>query len=114
MIPALQEPSPLAYYVYYRLRADTDSAEAEGRIAAMQQTLAASTGVHGRLLRRKDDPATWMEIYEPIEDGPVFELALQQAVDSAGIAGLIEPGSARHLERFIDMEPASGQHCPPV
>lgn len=105
MIPELRDTAPLAYYVYYRLSAGVDTVEAAQRITRMQQSLADSTGIRGRLLQRKDDPSTWMEIYEPVMESAVFELALQHAVIVSGIAGLIEPGSARHLERFVDLAP---------
>lgn len=93
--------APLSYYVYYRLRHGADHAEAFARITAMQQALCARTGVTGRLLMRRDDTDTWMEIYEPVVDTLPFEHALQQEVESAGVPALIEPGSARHLERFV-------------
>lgn len=93
---------PMSYYVYYRLRAGMDHAEALVRITAMQQALQERTGVAGRLLARRDDDATWMEIYEPVVDPLPFEHALQQAVESADVPALIEPGSARHMERFVE------------
>lgn len=93
---------PMSYYVYYRLRAGADRAEAFARITAMQQALRERTGVAGRLLARRDDEATWMEIYEPVVDALPFEHALQQAVESADVPALIEPGSARHMERFVE------------
>lgn len=94
---------PLSYYVYFRIRADADQHEARRRIVAMQGTLAAQTGVTGTLMARRDDSTTWMEIYAPVSDARVFEAALQQAVADADIDTLIEPGSARHIERFVDI-----------
>lgn len=98
---ALSPRSPLShYYVYYRLRADIDHQDARRRVLAMQQTLAAHTGVIGTLMVRVDDDTTWMEVYAPVADAGAFEQALQQAVADAAIDALIEPGSARHIERF--------------
>ncbi|MGL1833435.1 DUF4936 family protein [Rhodocyclaceae bacterium SMB388] len=92
---------PMSYYVYYRLRAGADHVEALARITAMQQALEERTGVAGRLLARRDDDAKWMEIYEPVVDALPFEHALQQALESADVPALIEPGSTRHMERFV-------------
>lgn len=103
MTPELEPSSPLSYYVYFRIRADTDQHEARDRIIAMQAAIAAQTGAIGSLMARRDDSTTWMEIYAPVLDARAFEVALQQAVGSADIDALIEPGSARHLERFVDI-----------
>lgn len=103
MTPELEPSLPLSYYVYFRIRADTDPQEARRRIVAMQAELAAQTGASGTLMARRDDSTTWMEIYAPVLDARAFEVALQQAVASADIDALIEPGSARHLERFVDI-----------
>lgn len=94
---------PVDYYVYYRIDATSgDSAPAALRqIRAMQEALAARTGIVGQLMRRRDDHTTLMEIYPGVGDPPTFEQALDAAVEASGIAALIEPGSARHIERFI-------------
>lgn len=103
MTPERESSPPLSYYVYFRIRADANHQEARRRIIAMQTALAAQTGASGTLMARRDDRTTWMEIYTPVTDAHAFEAALQQAVAGADIDALIEPGSARHIERFIDI-----------
>lgn len=92
------DPIPVDYYIYYRVG---DTVEAIARAHAMQNAVAARTGVRGRLMRRRDDDATLMEVYPAVIDLDVFEAALDEEVAAAGISDLIEPGAARHTERFI-------------
>ncbi len=92
---------PVHCYIYYRLRADLDPQLAQASICAMQASLAQRTGVHGRLLRRAEDADTWMEAYEGVETWPQFAVALDEEVAAHRIGELLEPGGARHLERFI-------------
>lgn len=98
---AVESPAAVCYYVYYRIAADADLGAARGRVRAMQQALHEHTEVAGRLLERRDDPHTWMEIYDAVSD-PGFEHALQREVEAAGVDRLIEPGSSRHVERFVE------------
>ena len=80
------------YYVYYRL----DPARIAAMRAAVEslfRTIEAATGVRGRWLRRRDEPATYMEVYENVRDDAAFEALL--ARESAGF------GLERHVERFV-------------
>lgn len=95
--------TPASLYVYYRLHADVTSEAASARIAAMQQAVAARTAVTARLLRRLEDSYTWMEIYEPVTHVREFEAVLAEEVAHARLEDLIEPGSARHIEHFVDI-----------
>lgn len=90
----------LHYYVYYRVRPGVDLDDAQASVRAMQSALAARTGVAGRLMERLGDATTWMEIYEPVADPVAFEAALESEAAAFRLAELIEPGSARHVERF--------------
>lgn len=92
----------LSYYVYYRIRANADHGDARRRVRAMQQRLADTLGLTCRLLQRRDDEHTWMEVYETVTDATGFEIALKHEVEAARIQDLIEPGSARHIERFVE------------
>jgi hypothetical protein len=85
-------------YVYFKAPADADVATP---VATMQEALARESGVRGRLLRRRDDPTTWMEIYEDIGDFAQFEALLAAAVSRHGLEGLLRPGERRHAERFV-------------
>lgn len=88
---------PVELYIYYRV-ADPDAALP--RVRAMQGALAASHGVRGRLLQRRDDAQTLMEIYTGLSDAAAFERALDAAVLEHGLDALLMAGTARHTERF--------------
>ena len=81
-----------SYYVYYRVDA--------GRLPALREdikrlfdTIEGATGVRGRWLRRRDEPGTYMEVYENVNDAGAFEALLER--EAAGL------GLQRHLERFV-------------
>jgi uncharacterized protein DUF4936 len=92
----------LCYYVYYKVPRE-NAARARTAVAALQRDLAAATGVHGRLLRRRDDETTWMEIYEDVRDAARLESALEELARRHGVAALLAPGSARRQEVFTDL-----------
>ncbi len=86
------------WYVYYKLPR-TQAAETAARVRAMQDALAATTAVHGRLLRRVEDDAqtmTLMEQYDRIADPRAFAAKLAAAVAGAGLPALAQ----RRIERF--------------
>ena len=85
-------------FVYFKCPADADVVAPVG---AMQNHLARECGVRGRLMRRRDDPTTWMEIYEDIGDFDRFEAHLAAAVARHRIEALLRPGERRHAERFV-------------
>ncbi len=88
------------YYVYYRIafeRAD----EARRVVAAIQDDVLRQAGVAGRLLRRKDDPETWMEIYEGVAQDKAFEDSLASAVERHAFQRLLASGSRRITEIFV-------------
>jgi len=92
------DPIPLDYYIYYRVR---DRASACERVHAMQDDIAARTGVRGRLMcRADDDDETLMEVYPAVVDPDAFEDALEAALEAHGIDALVADGAARHVERF--------------
>ncbi len=88
------------YYIYYRIaleRAD----EAKRIVAAIQDEVLMQAGVRGRLLRRRDDPATWMEVYEDVAEEKAFVASLATAVERHGFQRLLAPGSSRIAETFV-------------
>lgn len=90
-----------SYYIYYRV----DAAQADACAAAVRQLLAAvdeRTGIRGRLLKKRNEPLLWMEIYEPVADEANFEWELAEAVTASGITALLQSGSARHTECFAE------------
>jgi hypothetical protein len=88
-----------SYYIYYRVPKE-NGARARTAVSALQRELGEVTGIDGRLLRRRDDETTWMEIYENVPDGARFEAALAALVERHGIAALLSPGSSRKQEIF--------------
>ena len=82
------------YYVYYRV----DQAALESvrpRIKNLLEEIQKTFGIRGRWLRRRDDPSTYMEVYEGVTDGRAFEALLER--ESAGF------GAQRKTETFIDV-----------
>ena len=53
-------------------------------------------GVRGRWMRRRDDPSTYMEVYEGVKDEAAFEALLEGASARLGVP--------RKVERFISAE----------
>jgi len=88
-----------SYYIYYRVPAE-NAVRARTAVSILQRELSETTGIGGRLLRRRDDETTWMEIYENVADGARFETELAGLVERHGISALIAPGSSRKLEIF--------------
>ena len=80
------------YYVYYKVapgRVD----ELRPRIEALFSLLEKRSGVRGRWMRRRDDPATYMEVYEGVADERAFEALIEREGAKLGLQ--------RRLERFI-------------
>jgi uncharacterized protein DUF4936 len=50
-------------------------------------------GVRGRWMHRRDDPATYMEVYEEVKDTARFEALLEREGARLGVE--------RRLERFV-------------
>ncbi len=90
-----------SYYIYYRV----DAAQVDACARVVQELLAtmhARTGVHGRILKKRNEPLLWMEIYEPVTDDAKFEWELAEAVAALKISALLQNGGARHTECFAE------------
>ena len=61
----------------------------EGLFAAIER----ECGVRGRWMHRRDDPATYMEVYEGVENEAAFEAVLEREGARLGLQ--------RRLERFV-------------
>jgi len=81
-----------SYYIYYRVQADR-VASLQDEVRNLFRVVEAATGVRGRWMRRRDEPATYMEVYEDVRDEKAFEALL--ARESATL------GLDRHVERFV-------------
>ena len=88
------------YYIYYPVRIGLEADLARALYNALAE-LQAQTGIAGRVLRKADDPWTWMEIYENVTDVPAFDAALEQAVERHGLMRFVDEGGRRHTERFV-------------
>lgn len=88
-----------SYFVYYRV-ANPDDPAARKIVEALLASVKESSGIAGRLLVRKEDPTTWMEIYEGVDTSTAFEAALERAVAACGFSGIVVANSGRHIERF--------------
>ena len=91
---------PLNFYIYYRVE-PAGAAVLEARIHEMQAALHHQTGVAGRLLKKRDEPLLWMEVYENVAAAENFEDALIRVVEEYRIPQFLEPGSQRHTECFV-------------
>lgn len=89
------------YYIYYRV-GEKNAAEAETLVRSMQARLACRSGVAGRLLKKRNEPDLWMEVYEGVSETERFERLLGQAVDEFDLDMFLD--GARHLECFAGEE----------
>lgn len=84
-------------YVWYTIAGDPAAAVAA--VAALLADIEEATGVAGRVLARRDDPATWMEIYENVDAGGAFERTLAALVRRHDFLRHVD-GGRRNVERF--------------
>ena len=83
------------YYIYYKI-APERLKEVRSRVKALFAELEKQTGVRGRWMRRRDDPTTYMEVFEDVKDEPAFEALLAREGARLGVP--------RKVERFISAE----------
>ncbi len=89
------------YFIYYRVTPGHEPFARE-QVGRLQAKLAATSGVHGRLMTKRGEPNLWMEVYEAVSDAAGFEQALRDAVQELAIVELLAPGSLRQAECFED------------
>lgn len=68
-------------------------AEVREKVQRIFAVIERECGVRGRWMHRRDDPATYMEVYEGIAHAAAFEAALER--ESADL------GLQRRVERFV-------------
>jgi len=74
----------LNYYVYYKVdpaRLEAVRTQVEKLFAAVER----QCGVRGRWMRRRDDPATYMEVYEGVANDRAFEVLLEREAAAFGV-----------------------------
>lgn len=77
------------YYVYYRLSPD-GIAEAREEVKRLFGLVEKACGVRGRWMRRRDDPSTYMEVYEGVKDEEAFEAVLEREGAKLGVTRIVE------------------------
>jgi hypothetical protein len=90
---------PCSYYIYYRVD-PAKTAAGERRVRELIEAIRKSTGIAGRMMRKRSQPNLWMEIYEGVVDEAKFEWELAEAVDHLKIGEVLLPGTPRHIECF--------------
>ena len=83
------------YYIYYRIdpkRLDEIRSAVEEIFMAVKN----ETGIQGKWLRRRDEPTTYMEVYEGVRDAVAFEPVLGREGERLALP--------RRLEVFIAAE----------
>jgi quinol monooxygenase YgiN len=80
------------YYVYYKVTPERVE-EVRARIEALLRAVEKQCGVRGRLMHRRDDPSTYMEVYEDVQEEAAFEALLEREGAKLGVQ--------RKLERFV-------------
>ena len=90
---------PCSYYIYYRV--GTDKAKAcELKIRELLAAVEKTTGITGRLLRKRGEPLLWMEVYEHVRDEAQFEWDLADIADQLKVKEYLEADTTRHVECF--------------
>ena len=80
------------YYVYYKV-APGQIASLKPRVQALFKAVEEQFGVRGRWMKRRDDPTTYMEVYEGVTDERAFEALLEREGAALGVE--------RRVERFV-------------
>lgn len=80
------------YYIYYKLD-PVGAAALRPAIEALFRAAERECAVRGRWMRRRDDPSTYMEVYEGVDDEAAFEALLEREGAKLGFE--------RKVERFI-------------
>jgi len=82
----------LNYYVYYKVSPEKRE-DLGARVEALFALVEKQCGVRGRWMRRRDDPATYMEVYEGVADERAFQALIEREGAKLGLE--------RRLERFV-------------
>ena len=80
------------YYVYYKVDRERLAA-LRALVHQLFHTIEKQTGIRGRWMHRRDDPLTYMEVYEDVKDEKAFEALLEREGAKLGVP--------RKVERFV-------------
>lgn len=77
------------YYVYYRIAPD-QAPLLKPKVMALFSAIETQFGIRGRWMRRRDDPGTYMEVYEDVKDEAGFEALLEREGAKLGVQRKVE------------------------
>ena len=80
------------YYVYYKVPAER-VASLRPLVQQLFSLVKVEFKVEGRWMRRRDDPGTYMEVYEGVADEAAFEALMEREGAKLGLQ--------RRVERFV-------------
>ena len=90
-------------YVYYRIVPE-HLEETRTAVDALFAAVAKAYGVHGRWMRRRDDPHTYLEVYVDIENVDALLAFTLRECERMGFARFLADSGARHNELFVDVD----------
>lgn len=86
-------------YIYYKVTPQNEKA-VRAAAESLLKAVAATTGIEGRLMCRRDKPDTWMEIYEGVSEPNAFLTTLDKALAGVKFAEVLGPEMRRMTELF--------------
>lgn len=84
------------FYVWYRV--EQDDKETETAVRGMMARMACRSGVGGQLLKKRDEPRLWMEVYRDVADPEGFQRLMAQKADEFDLGMFID--GERRVEIF--------------
>lgn len=84
------------FYVWYRV--ERDDADTETAVRGMMARLACRSGIAGQLLKKRDEPRLWMEVYPDVADPSGFERLMARKADEFDLGMFIDGN--RRVEAF--------------
>ncbi len=87
------------YCVWYRVT--DDDPETERLVRGLMSRLACRTGVAGRLMRKRDEPRLWLELYEGVVAPAAFESAMRELVAAYDVDMFLS--GERRIECFVEV-----------
>ena len=80
------------YYVYYRVDPQR-LGELRAAVEGLFRVIEHATGIRGKWMHRRDDPTTYMEVYEGVPEDAAFDALLDREAAKLGLT--------RRIERFV-------------
>jgi len=91
------------YFIYYKVDL-AQAAEAAASVNAALADIERTAGIRGRLMRRTDEPSTWMEVYDSVSSPETLERAIEAAVKEHALERFLKSGTRRMFEKFQPLE----------